>query len=134
MNKQNQHITLLTFSTLILFCGCASQHGIVKTKDGSFELVILKSSSVDKKPVIHGYIYSENTREPIGIGYLRLDGEKRYKTDKSGTYNINIEPGKHKFEGQGYGYYWPSTKKIKVSQGDSIRIDFFLKEDVRPLY
>lgn len=87
----------IALSTLILFFGCASQHGIVKPKDGSFELVILKSSSVDKKPVIHGYIYSENTRQSIGIGYVRLNGEKRYKTDKSGAYNINIDPGKHKF-------------------------------------
>lgn len=117
-----------------MIIGCASQKGLINTKDGSYKIKIAASSVTIDSAIIYGYIYDEKSKTPIKSGGVKLDGVKRYVSDTAGKYVINLKPGRYTFQGQGYGYYWPTTKKIKISQGDSVRLDFFLKEDLRPLY
>lgn len=79
-------------------------------------------------------IYSQKDKIPVNSGGVKLNGAERYVSDTSGKYIINLKPGSYKFQGQGYGYYWPTTKRIKISQRDSVRLDFFLKKNLRFLY
>jgi hypothetical protein len=54
-------------------------------------------------------------------------------SDAQGNYSQLVAPGRHALRGGGIGLLWSVAKPLKVAQGDSIRVDFELLSDLRPL-
>jgi hypothetical protein len=53
--------------------------------------------------------------------------------DAHGNYAQVVAPGRHVLRGGGIGLLWSVAKPLRVAQGDSIRIDFKLLSDSRPI-
>ena len=54
-------------------------------------------------------------------------------TNSAGDYAIALLPGPHTLRGGGIGFLWSEAPTLQVAAGDSIRVDFRLLQDVRPL-
>ena len=62
---------------------------------------------------------------------LSLD-EKLAYADEAGNYRLVLEPGEHHFMAGQIGIH-QSRLTLMVAQGDSVRINFHLRPDLRPL-
>jgi hypothetical protein len=51
----------------------------------------------------------------------------------AGDYAIALLPGRHTLRGGGVGFLWSEAPTLQVTAGDSIRVDFRLLQDIRPL-
>ena len=53
--------------------------------------------------------------------------------NNAGDYIVALRPGRHTLRGGGIGFLWSEAPTLQVAAGDSIRVDFRLLQDVRPL-
>ena len=54
-------------------------------------------------------------------------------TDKAGNYVVELLPGRYVLRGGGIGFLWSQAPPLQVVAGDSVRLDFQLLSDVRPI-
>ncbi|WP_164463309.1 carboxypeptidase-like regulatory domain-containing protein [Chryseobacterium sp. G0201] len=119
---QKQIITLI-FSTITI-----SLLGFLVQQNGSYTQTILKTKS--DKVVVVGTVYDtdKNNRTLPGSTIKSTDTTFLTSTDKNGKYHIELSPGKHILRATYIGYQLNSTKTIDLVQGDSIILDFVLKD------
>lgn len=122
-------VTLAILSFII--ASCSSKLANV-TKE-SYSIHIRQSNSIN--PIVYGYLFEYGTEFAPAISFVEVDDQLKSKANpKSGQYSISIKPGKHRFVAYGLGYYPTKTRKVKVSKGDSIQINFYLKVDETALH
>lgn len=113
---------------LITAIGCTSQQGLYTVNKHR------SKNSTNADPVIYGSLFEYGTKYSAMVSAVALNHQMKPRFDsKSGLYMFSTKPGKHKFNGMAIGYYPTTTKKIKVTKGDSVRIDFYLKVNDTPL-
>ncbi|WP_131526910.1 carboxypeptidase-like regulatory domain-containing protein [Pedobacter psychrodurus] len=118
---KNKLIFVVNIVFLCFFSNCA-----INRNDYS----ISKFKTTSNKIIITGLILDAKSK--IGLGgsgiqstNYELLGESDYL---SGKYKIEILKGTHTFHAVAIGYNRLSTKKITVIEGDSLIINFRLKE------
>nr|WP_199156129.1 carboxypeptidase-like regulatory domain-containing protein [Pedobacter sp. ASV2] len=120
MKKQ---IIILSFSIItISLLGCLVQ------QNGTYTQTQLKTKS--DKVVVSGTVYDtdKNNRTLPGAAIKSTDTTFLTSTDKNGKYHIELSPGKHILRATYIGYRLNSTKAINLVKGDSIILDFVLKD------
>lgn len=124
-------INVAAISTLIILnSSCSSKQGLMKSKEGAYEIIINKSSS-DNDPVISGHVYEFGTKNPI-LG-ASVWNEKHYdiktQVDLKGRFSYATKPGKYKTFASFVGFRPSLTNSFVASKGDIVYIDFYLKLD-----
>jgi len=120
-------ITLIIVA--LIYTGCASK----RLTAGSYAINKTRSASV-KPAVVYGSVYEYGTQLPAIVPRVYVGQKLKAKADpRSGKYAFFIEPGKYRFTGQAMSFYSTKTSKTKVSIGDSVRIDFYLRVNETPL-
>jgi hypothetical protein len=128
--KVYSFVTLVTLIITITSCS-SKRFGVNK---GSYSINKSHGKSGTMNPLVYGYLFEYGTKLPSNVPRVYVGKELKSKADpKSGQYSFSIKPGKHRFVGKGLGYYSTKTKRIKVSKGDSVNIDFYLKINETPL-
>jgi hypothetical protein len=105
---------------------------------------------VGPPPAVPAYLRRTNpAKEAIIVGQVSLLGQdgrllvqpaatisvdKNFtSSDAHGNYAQVVAPGRHTLRGGGIGLLWSVAKPLKVALGDSIKVDFELLSDSRPL-
>lgn len=118
--------TLLCF--LLLFLGaCLTPKNRVKHRDGYYKISVLNNKK-NVAPVFFGKVYDE-LGGPFKGALLQIDDNKYQSADTLGKFLFSLPAGKHKLTAKNISYKFLTIKKINASLGDSISIDFYLKQD-----
>ena len=93
-----------------------------------------------KKPYsacyVFGCIYQRGPTgayQPIG-GCVMVDKEVILCTGSDGCYGCFVTPGQHQLQGSYLGSLLVRVNHLELQQGDSIRVDFHLQDDPRPIH
>ena len=130
IDMKNKKILLLL--PLILCADCKARMDYpIKSK--YYDVTQFKS--LDKNdPVIFGNFKEFGTEYSIAFPVVKYLPETPFiKGDVKGNYKFSLKPGKYHFTGAGFPYPRRVTKTISVKMGDSIRINFYLPQDAKPL-
>lgn len=100
---------------------------------GGFALNFYKSKSISKA-VIVGQVKDVDTKQTIGFATIKV-GCLTIQSDSSGRYAISEKaPSDISFLTCSFiGYRMIETEHFRLSNGDSLKIDFFLAQDDRPI-
>lgn len=115
---------MLTF--VILNISCSTKQGLIIRKDGSYNLSIVNSTK-DDEPIVLGVIYDDK-KEILPGAFVKADKLPRVMNNRLGKYEFKTHPGEHTFEGFSVGYKSTYTKTILIKKGDTVKIDFYLKQ------
>lgn len=120
-------LTILLFTT-----GCT----LKRTSEDAYSIKIKhQAQSGTLKPIVYGYVFEHGTRFTALGPRIYVGKELKSKADpESGHYSFIINRGKYKFVGMGMSYFSTTTRRVKVIEGDSVRIDFYLKPNATPLH
>ena len=127
---KNQILVLLN---MILFVNCSSNKKLIPSINGYYTIKFYKSSSTNRT-VILGNIYEYKTNLPLPLSVVKVNDYFRHNADIKGKYKFTVLPDNLIFTGTAYPYKYAETNSIDVHKGDSIRIDFYLKPVVTPIY
>lgn len=139
--KKNLVSTIRLNTCLILFTLTMScNQGIIYNRSYNpgyyqFSKKFNKNLNRQDSSVVYGYIKDAVTKEPLNYASIKLDDHSKIKSDAKGTYRFK-EPyiSEKIFLTANYiGYRKMETHRFLVSKGDSIRIDFYLYLDDRPI-
>lgn len=121
----------MTKQVITLLIGLAIMDGCAVNRNGFYSKKKYKTES--KKIVVTGTIYDTdlNNRTLPGVVIKSLDNTILTKANSDGKYRFEVKKGYHKFSAIWIGYSTLSTKTIKLVDGDSIVIDFVLKEGLQ---
>jgi hypothetical protein len=111
---------------LVLLTGCAA-------RSGTYSFSITKTDSLTKAPLIYGEVFEYDTKLP-SFGFIWPNKEPHHLTSELGKYAFELRPGKYRFTGGYLGYFSIRTKSLKISNGEQVKVDFYLKSDPSPLH
>ncbi|WP_175633346.1 carboxypeptidase-like regulatory domain-containing protein [Pedobacter ghigonis] len=102
--------------------------GCVLNRNGSFEKTIYKTKS--DKIIVTGTVYDthKNNRTLPGVAIKSADTNLLTTTNRDGKFRVDLSEGKHIIRASYIGYLMTSTRSIELVKGDSLVIDFVLKE------
>lgn len=82
------------------------------------------------KVIITGTVYDteKNNRVLPGVAIKSKDTTFLTSTNRNGQYKLELKPGKAILRASYIGYLLSSTKPLNLVKGDSLVIDFVLKE------
>jgi hypothetical protein len=123
---------IITFTILLFTTGCA----LKRTDEESYSIKNKhQAQSGTLKPIVYGYVFEHETKFPAISPRIYVGKElKSIVNPESGQYSFSINPGKYRFVGMGMSFFSTTTRKVKVIEGDSVRIDFYLKPNATPLH
>jgi hypothetical protein len=123
---------VITLTILLFTTGCA----LKRTDEESYSIKNKhQARSGALKPIVFGYVFEHGTTFPAVSPRIYVGKELKSKANpESGNYSFSINPGKYRFVGMGMSYFSTTTRKVKVIEGDSVRIDFFLKPNLTSLH
>jgi len=109
----------------IIYIGLA---GCSINRQGTYSHSLFKTKS--DKVVITGTIYDtdKNNRILQGVAMKSTDTTFLTRTDRNGQYKLELKPGKFVLRASYIGYLLSSTKPLQLVKGDSLVVDFVLKE------
>jgi len=114
---------LLSLIILILIvCSCSIKKQAVTTK---YRYELIKSGS-NQPPVVMGEIVSADNRKPFPFSAVKLNKEFLCKADAKGYFKCEFKPGKYHFGAIGVFMEYSETKKMKIDNGDTLKITFYL--------
>lgn len=113
---------------LLIFVACSSKEHATKRNDC---IEITFSKSMDGSSIITGQCYDFESKQQLLPASIRINGV--VLQTHSGYFQHNVLTGNYKVEAGFIGKKWISTK-LKLQQGDSVFIKFYLKDDDSPLY
>lgn len=76
---------------------------------------------------------ADGTTAPQPGALIILKQKALADTDESGTYVLSLPPGTHTVNAGAIGFLTSKPISIKVREGDSIRLNFPLMPDLRPI-
>jgi hypothetical protein len=82
----------------------------------------------------HVELLLEDGKVTSQTGAIVVVGKQIVMTDTAGNYAVELPPGRYTLRSGGVGFLWSLAPLLQVAAGDSIRLDFRLLSDVRPLY
>ncbi len=97
-------------------------------RQGTYSHSLFKTKS--DKVFITGTVYDteRNNRTLPGVAIKSTDTTFLTRTDRSGQYKLELKPGKFVLRASYIGYLLSSTKSLNLVKGDSLVVDFVLKE------
>lgn len=122
-------ITAITFVGFGI--GCSTKQGLIIKKYGIYNLSIVNSTK-HHDPIVLGVIYDDK-KEILPGAFVKADKLPRVMNNRLGKYEFKTQPGKHTFEGFSVGYKSTYTKTILIKKGDTVKINFYLKQDTTKL-
>jgi len=113
---------------LSILVGLAIMNGCAVNRNGTYSKKKYKTKS--NKIIVTGTVYDTdiNNRTLPGVAIKFPNNTILTKTGTDGKFKFEVQKGSHTFSASWIGYLIPSTKPIKLVEGDSIVIDFVLKE------
>ena len=95
----------------------------------------LRRTNPTKQAVILGQvdeILENGGLIPAPVALIKID-QFRTSADAAGRYVQVVSPGRHTVQAGWIGLLWSKAPPLQIAQGDSVRIDFQLMPDFRPL-
>jgi len=114
----------LMIVTALHIWGCAanSNYSFQKRQRNSSEITI------------YGTMKDAGTGTPLpGLVIYGAGDSERVQADGNGKYRLSLKSGRKSLRAAWIGYYGNKTSKLSLAPGDSIQINFLMKEDNRPL-
>jgi len=113
------------FSTVIVLMvlfGCTLK------RYGRYTEKIFKTAN--SKVIVTGTVYDTNKSNGTiaEAGITSADTNYLTKTDNNGKYRIELREGKHILRAAFIGFKIASTKRLNLVKGDSLMLDFILKD------
>jgi hypothetical protein len=122
----------LSILLLLLLAGCATRSGTFESKHGSYTISIKKTDSITKPPVIYGDVFEYDTKLP-SFGLIWANKDPYRMTSEIGKYAFELKPGKYNFTSGYLGFFKVKSRAVKISNGEKVKIDFYLKADETPM-
>ncbi len=128
---------IITCTILIFICFIISCKTNLKptNNNGGYTISVLKNNSLHNNDsiVIYGYIKEIDQNEPLKGAIIKA-GCYSVNVDNDGFYKIRERTEVRMYiTGMWIGYKSVESEFFKSQRGDSIKIDFFLTPDDRPL-
>lgn len=127
-----------SWHAIVLLCsmvGCnAERVAVGPAPPREQEIMRFRSTDSTKEPTVFGRIRvmdKEAGTYALSSAILSLDKKISY-ADETGDYRLILEPGMHQFMTGQIGIH-QSRLILQVVRGDSVRINFNLRPDLRPL-
>lgn len=109
---------------LLLLFACSSQKGL----NSNHYHYQLKKGRASNMAVIQGSLFDGETNSPLSInGAVKIGDSIMAKTDASGIFKFYVKPESYRITGTGYPYRLLTTKKIRLSAGDTLKLEMFIK-------
>lgn len=120
----NKCISTLLIISLVF----AILSGCVLGRIGSSSITIFKTNS--DKVIVTGTVYdkSKNNKTLPGVAIKSADTLLLTITDHHGKFRVELQAGKNMLRTSYIGYRSASTKSLNLVAGDSVIVDFILKE------
>lgn len=128
---------------LLAVMGCRSQHVVAGrpsaiTLPPEYELTRFRRKDTTKGAIVAGHIdilQDGRLFETEGVSVcIDQDCANKAATtiaNSAGNYTRELPPGPHKIRATFIGLI-PSVVKLRLAQGDSVRLNFHLRADMRP--
>lgn len=130
-----RHIILI-FLCLLTSCSSSKEKLINTDNKGGYSLMILDKNEdfqSDDEVIIIGKVVDLVTNDPLVNSELTIGCNKFY-TSSDGKYSLKVKKGETLYiKTSSIGYKKIETSFLNLKQKKSIKIDFFLEEDDRPL-
>ncbi|MCZ4243369.1 carboxypeptidase regulatory-like domain-containing protein [Pedobacter punctiformis] len=125
VNSKNMKKQLLILSSVMMLA-CLSSCSL--NRNGSYTQTIKKNFG--DKVIVTGTVYDTNInyRTLPGAAIKSADTSLLTTTDSNGKYRIQLMPGKHILRATYLGYHLTSTNSLNLVKGDSVIVDFILKD------
>jgi hypothetical protein len=118
---------------LLLLWGCSSKQSTIKSEVVPYKYTIVPGIQKTDSAIVTGTMYRLYNK-PLGpVGFIKIGNKIVGKANVEGKYKFSIAPGSYKFTAGGVFYHAVETKKIKLSGGDTLKLDVVLKDDVGPI-
>ena len=126
MNTKNQLCILLII--LIVQTGCGFN------RKGAYTQKIFKTAN--NKVIVTGTVsdVEKNNEAMPGVALLSEDREVLTNTGNDGKYSLELKEGEHILYASYLGFKTKSTKRLNLIRGDSLVINFTLKNAHETLY
>lgn len=98
-----------------------------------YKLTILKRNRDDNSAIVFANI-KDSDNDKLLVSAVKVNGESVYESDSLGQIVFNIDSGTYLFTGLSIHFEPVNTEEIKINDGDSVIVNFFLKPDQQPLY
>ena len=129
---------LIIFVSIIIVIGCSSVKNklILTDNKGGYVITIENKSDIDQSEIrFVGKVFDVSNEEPIANAELVM-GCLKTKTSLNGEYSFEIVKSDLEIifiKGQSVGYKTIETNFLNTENNNSVKIDFYLVEDNRPL-
>ncbi len=127
--------TLSRFLFLLSVVGCRSERGLVgPAPQETQEITRFRSKDPTTAPVVLGRVYllDQGRVEALPAAIIAID-DSIFFANEAGDYCRRLQPGRYRFLTGQIGIYPSRIQRLRVELGDSVRIDFHLRPDLRPL-
>lgn len=126
---------LFLLETAIL-SGCKALNPTSATH-ADYVITRYRRTHADSTAFVAGHIGTATAQKAIKSlsATLFVDGQRSifYEADKNPSYLLHVSPGTHRLQIVTITYH-NAEASFDVKLGDSLRIDFYLRPDLRPLY
>jgi hypothetical protein len=112
---------------VLFLWSCSTKNKVLNQGEGYYKMSS-KNNQKRIEPVILGTVYDE-LGKPFGGATIQINDKGYYTANKLGKYMFNLPIGKHKVSAKNIGFKMVTLDQLKCDVGDTIRIDFFLKQD-----
>jgi hypothetical protein len=105
------------------------------SKNSTYSLVRYRRAKVNMVPIVVGQVSAMQEKAMPLFGTFFLDGQRLdlHEADRADKYVLNVSPGTHRLQLVTITYR-TAEAHFRVKTGDSLRIDFQLQLEKRPLY
>lgn len=127
---------LSCFLFLLPAVGCRSERGLVgPALHETQEITRFRVKDSTKAPVVLGRVYlvDQGRVQALYSAIIAIDDSISF-TNEAGDYRRLLKPGSYRFLAGQIGLYPSLIQRLRVEPGDSVRINFHLRPDLRPLY
>ena len=138
MKKNILLVIIFLFLSMIFFC-CKPQREIELTptyNSGGYTMAKLNNKLLNQSEsaIIYGYVKEYNSLNKLQIASIKI-GCAIIQVDSIGYYQFKGKIGDSPIflTCSFIGYKSIETQHFKLERGDSVKVDFFLAEDDRPL-
>lgn len=114
------------YSLIVTGCYTTKGTGAVSNDDGEYRYSILKGTRINRA-VVYGTFSEFEVDKIIPVGALRLNNGIVNKVKIDGSFSFVVPSGVYSFETRVIPYAICKTKKFKLSDGDTLRLDFRIK-------
>lgn len=114
------------FILIISACSSLKTVDTIENKNGVYYYRLIKGSD-NGNIVVCGTVASYNDKQMLPAG-IRDQHHLLTHTNAKGIFSISVTPGKYRFEARAIPFAICRTKSVKLSPGDTLKIDFLLKD------